>query len=175
MSNWMNMISISALGGEIFWNTRVKLAETLTLECQYPLGTLVQMEWFKINAMEKESIAIFHPNFGSVIREPYADRVYFLKSTSGPNDIMLAFYNASEADIGSYSCLLEIFPYGSWEKVIQVVPSGKCKFHFPFYPSAVFDFIKLKLKQWSALSYFVMLSNSISRFYEYYFKRIKLN
>lgn len=141
------MISISALGGEIFWNTRVKLAETLTLECQYPLGTLVQMEWFKINAMEKESIAIFHPNFGSVIREPYADRVYFLKSTSGPNDIMLAFYNTSEADIGSYSCLLEIFPYGSWEKVIQVVPSGKCKFHFPFYPSAVFDFIKLKLKQ----------------------------
>lgn len=139
----MNMVYISALGEEIFWNTRVKLAETLTLECQYPfLGTLVQKEWFKVDGMEKESIAIFHPNFGSVIREPYAGRVYFLKSTSDPNDTMLAFHNASEADVGSYSCLLEIFPYGSWEKVIQVVPPGKCKFHFPFYPSAAFDFIK---------------------------------
>ncbi|XP_036179215.1 CD226 antigen isoform X1 [Myotis myotis] len=120
-----------ALGEEIFWNTRVKLAETLTLECQYPLGTLVQMEWFKINATEKESIAIFHPTFGSEIREPYVGRVYFLKSTSGPNDMMLAFHNASEADVGSYSCLLEIFPYGSWEKVIQVVPSDSFEIAVP--------------------------------------------
>lgn len=141
----MNMVYISALGEEIFWNTRVKLAETLTLDCQYPfLGTLVQMEWFKVDAMEKESIAIFHPNFGSIIRDPYVNRVYFLKSTSDPNDRMLAFHNASEADVGSYSCLLEIFPYGSWEKVIQVVPPGKCKFNFPFYPSAAFGCIKPK-------------------------------
>ncbi|XP_036274576.1 CD226 antigen [Pipistrellus kuhlii] len=121
-----------ALGEEVFWNTRVKLAETLTLECQYPLlGTLVQMEWFKINATKKESMAIYHPNFGSVIRDPYADRVYFLKSTSDPNNMMLAFYNASEADIGAYSCLLEIFPYGSWEKVVQVVPPDSFEIAVP--------------------------------------------
>lgn len=111
-----------ALGEELFWNTRVKLAETMTLDCAYPLlGTFTQMEWFKITT-KKESIAIFHPVYGTVIREPYVDRVHVLKSTPELKDTVLAFYNASEADLGFYFCLLETFPFGRWEKVIQVVP-----------------------------------------------------
>ncbi|KAM8782286.1 CD226 antigen [Rhynchonycteris naso] len=112
-----------ALGREMLWDTTVKLAKTMTLECMYPsLGNLTQMEWFKIGPVGKETMAIFNPDHGGIIREPYADRVHLLNSTLALNDVVLAFYNASEADIGFYSCLLDIFPHGSWEKVIQVVP-----------------------------------------------------
>ncbi|XP_012513043.1 PREDICTED: CD226 antigen [Propithecus coquereli] len=112
-----------ALCEEIFWDTTVKLAENMTLECVYPsTDILTQMEWFKINLMEREAIAIFSPTHGVIIREPYADRVSFLNSTMAPNDITLSFHNASEADVGYYSCFLHTFPQGTWEKVIQVVP-----------------------------------------------------
>ncbi|KAG8521178.1 CD226 antigen [Galemys pyrenaicus] len=81
------------------------------------------MEWFKINATQKKSIAIFHPSLGISIREPYYGRVHFLNSNM-TNDMTLSFLNASEADEGFYSCFLHTFPRGTWEKVIQVVSSG---------------------------------------------------
>ncbi|XP_008562630.1 PREDICTED: CD226 antigen [Galeopterus variegatus] len=109
---------------EILWDTTVKLAENMTLECVYTsTDSLTQMEWFKINASKKESIAIFNPTYGVIIRKPYADRVYFLNSTMSPNDMTLSFHNASEADVGFYSCFLHTFPTGYWEKKIQVVQS----------------------------------------------------
>ncbi|XP_045383473.1 CD226 antigen isoform X2 [Lemur catta] len=115
-----------ALCEEIFWDTTIKLAENMTLECVYPsTDILTQMEWFKINSMEKEPIAIFSPTHGVIIREPYADRVSFLNSTMAPNDITLSFHNASEADVGYYSCFVHTFPQGTWEKVIQVVQPGR--------------------------------------------------
>lgn len=108
----------------------------MTLECVYPSGgTLTQVEWFKVNETEKESIAIFNPTYGMVIRTPYAEKVYFLNSTTDLNDMALSFHNASEADVGLYSCVLETFPQGSWEKTVQVVPSGKYRFYLPFYLS----------------------------------------
>ncbi|XP_010853514.1 PREDICTED: CD226 antigen [Bison bison bison] len=107
---------------EIFWDTTVKLAKNMTLECVYPLAdTVTQMEWFKIK-MERESMAIFNPAFHGIIREAYTDRVYFSNHTMASNDMTLSFHNASEADVGFYSCLLHTFPHGTWEKVIQVVP-----------------------------------------------------
>ncbi|XP_073069308.1 CD226 antigen isoform X1 [Manis javanica] len=113
-----------ALCEEMFWDTTVKLAENMTLECVYPsMDTLTQMEWFKINTTEKESIAIFSPTYGVIIREPYAGRVDFLNATPPPNDMTLSFNNASDADVGFYSCSLHTFPHGPWEKVIRVVPS----------------------------------------------------
>lgn len=113
-----------ALCAEIFWDTTVKLAENMTLECVYPLvGTFTQVEWFKTSVTKRESIAIFNPTYGMVIRTPYAERVYFLNSSMTLNDMTLSFHNASEADVGFYSCILETFPQGSWEKTVQVVPS----------------------------------------------------
>ncbi|EPY75130.1 hypothetical protein CB1_001792005 [Camelus ferus] len=131
-SNRINvMLYVSALCEEIFWDTTVTLAENLTLECVYPsTDTLTQMEWFKVNTQEKESIAILSPTYGAVVREPYAGRVYFSNSTLASNDMTLSFRNASEADVGFYSCFLHTFPHGPWEKVIRVVPSGlyRCGF-----------------------------------------------
>ncbi|XP_004461572.1 CD226 antigen [Dasypus novemcinctus] len=113
-----------ALCEEIFWDTAVKLAKNMTLECVYSsTDTVTQMEWLKVNATEKESIAIFNPTYGTIIRTSYADRVYFPNLTMASNDMTLSFYNASEADVGFYSCCLNTFPSGYWEKVIQVVQS----------------------------------------------------
>lgn len=106
----------------MFWDTTVSLAENMTLECVYPsAGTLTQMEWFKINRTEMKSIAIFNPTHGMHIREPYVDKVSFLNSTGTLNDMTLYFHNASGADVGFYSCSAHTFPYGQWEKRIQVV------------------------------------------------------
>ncbi|XP_037364314.1 CD226 antigen [Talpa occidentalis] len=113
-----------ALCAEMLWDTMVRLAENMTLECVYPfMDNLTQVEWFKVNATQKESIAIFHPSYGISIREPYDGRVHFLNSTMTPNDMTLSFLNASDADVGFYSCFLHTFPRGTWEKVIQVVSS----------------------------------------------------
>lgn len=112
-----------ALCEEMVWDTTVKLAENITLECVYSSnGTITQMEWFKISATKEVSIAIFSPTYGTVIREPYVGRVHFLNSTMALNDLTLSVHNASEADIGFYSCLLDTFPHGPWKKVVQVVP-----------------------------------------------------
>lgn len=85
------------------------------------MDSLTQMEWFKINTTNKESIAIFNPVHGMIIRELYADRVSFLNSTVSPNDMTLYFNNTYSADVGFYCCSLHTFPYGHWEKIIQVV------------------------------------------------------
>ncbi|KAM5305277.1 CD226 antigen isoform 2-T2 [Glossophaga mutica] len=115
-----------ALGGDRFWDTTIQLAETVNLECVHPLlFNLTQIEWFRLDTTKKESIAIFHPDYGEEIRAPYVGRVDLVKSPSAPTYRVLSIRNASEADVGFYSCLLDTFPYGSWEKVIQVVPSDR--------------------------------------------------
>lgn len=134
------MLCISALCEEMFWDTTVKLAENMSLECIYSsLDTLTQMEWLKINTTNRELIAIFSPTYGLSVKPPYTDRVYFLNSTMAPNDMTLSFHNVSEADVGFYSCFLHTFPHGHWEKVIQVVASGEWTFYLPFYPPTTFD------------------------------------
>ncbi|XP_049624857.1 CD226 antigen-like [Suncus etruscus] len=104
------------------WDTTVKLAENMTLECIYPAkGFLTQTEWFKIKSGQRESIAIYNPDIGVLIRDQYEGRVSFLNSTESRNDITLYFHNASGADVGYYSCFLHTFPYGHWEKLVRVV------------------------------------------------------
>ncbi|MBZ3878778.1 CD226 antigen [Sciurus carolinensis] len=113
-----------ALCEEIFWDTAVKFAENMTLECVYPsMNSFTQIEWFKIHGVQKKFIGIFHPTHGVVLREPYDKRLHLLNSTTAPNKVILSFYNASEADVGTYSCLFNVFPRGSWEKKIRVVQS----------------------------------------------------
>uniref|UniRef100_A0A452QC01 CD226 antigen n=1 Tax=Ursus americanus TaxID=9643 RepID=A0A452QC01_URSAM len=121
-----------ALCEEMFWDTTVKLAENMSLECIYSsLDTLTQMEWLKINTTNRELIAIFSPTYGLSVKPPYTDRVYFLNSTMVPNDMTLSFHNVSEADVGFYSCFLHTFPHGHWEKVIQVVASDRFEIAVP--------------------------------------------
>ncbi|XP_047553227.1 CD226 antigen isoform X1 [Lutra lutra] len=121
-----------ALCEEMVWDTTVKLAENMSLECIYPsLDTLVQLEWQKITAANRELMAIFSPTYGLSVKPPYTDRVYFLNSTMAPNDMTLSFHNVSEADVGFYSCFLHTFPQGHWEKVIQVVASDSFEIAVP--------------------------------------------
>uniref|UniRef100_A0A2K6C2R8 CD226 molecule n=1 Tax=Macaca nemestrina TaxID=9545 RepID=A0A2K6C2R8_MACNE len=102
-----------ALCEEVLWHTSVPFAENMSLECVYPsVGILTQVEWFKIGT-EKDSIAIFSPTHGMVIRKPYAERVYFLNSTMDSNNMTLFFRNASEDDVGYYSCSLYTYPQGT--------------------------------------------------------------
>lgn len=112
-----------ALCQEIFLDTTVRLAENMTLECVYPLtGVLTQAEWLKIVGAKKESVAVFNPNYGLALQEPYKNKVHLLNSMIH-NDMSLSFTNASEADVGMYACLLHAFPEGSWTKTVQVVQS----------------------------------------------------
>ncbi|XP_019060749.1 CD226 antigen isoform X1 [Fukomys damarensis] len=113
-----------ALCEETFWDTTVRLAESMTLECVYPfVAILTQAEWFKMVGNQKQSMAIFHPTYGVIIRKSYENKFHFVNSTAPRKDMTLSFNNASKADVGVYSCLLHIFPYGSWEKMIEVVQS----------------------------------------------------
>lgn len=126
------MLCVSALCEEMVWDTTVKLAENMSLECIYSsLDTLVQLEWHKITTTNRELMAIFSPTYGLSVKPPYTERVYFLNSTMAPNDMTLSFHNVSEADVGFYSCFLHTFPQGHWEKVIQVVASGEWTFCSP--------------------------------------------
>ncbi|XP_032728145.1 CD226 antigen isoform X3 [Lontra canadensis] len=121
-----------ALCEEMVWDTTVKLAENMSLECIYSsLDTLVQLEWHKITTTNRELMAIFSPTYGLSVKPPYTDRVYFLNSTMAPNDMTLSFHNVSEADVGFYSCFLHTFPQGHWEKVIQVIASDSFEIAVP--------------------------------------------
>ncbi|XP_032166052.1 CD226 antigen isoform X3 [Mustela erminea] len=121
-----------ALCEEMVWDTTVKLAENMSLECIYSsLDTLVQLEWHKITTTNRELMAIFSPTYGLSVKPPYTERVSFLNSTMAPNDMTLSFHNVSEADVGFYSCFLHTFPQGHWEKVIQVVASDSFEIAVP--------------------------------------------
>jgi len=105
----------------------------MTLECVYPLtDNLTQAEWTKDTGTKKVNIAVYHPNHNMHIDPNYLHRVHFQNATVGFRNMSLSFYNASEADIGIYTCLFHAFPRGSWEKKIKVVQSGKEKLYFSF-------------------------------------------
>lgn len=117
---------------ETFWDTTVQLSETMTLECVFPLAdNLTQVEWTKISGTETVTIAVYNPNHSLFIEHNYLGRVYFLNSTAGFRNMSLSFYNASEADVGTYSCLFHSFPRGPWEKKIKVVQSDSFEIAAP--------------------------------------------
>lgn len=121
-----------ALCEETLWDTTVRLSETMTLECVYPLThNLTQVEWTKNTGTKTVSIAVYNPNHNMHIESNYLHRVHFLNSTVGFRNMSLSFYNASEADIGIYSCLFHAFPNGPWEKKIKVVWSDSFEIAAP--------------------------------------------
>ncbi|XP_044539279.1 CD226 antigen, partial [Gracilinanus agilis] len=114
---------ISAISEEEFVDTTVKLTKNMIFECEYPgLDFTSQAEWFKITTKGKDSMAIFNPEHGEIIRMDYVNRVHFFDSLMAGN-VSLFFHNASKADVGLYSCSLQLFPLGHWEKVIKVIQS----------------------------------------------------
>lgn len=121
-----------ALCEETLWDTTVRLSETMTLECVYPLmDNLTQVEWTKNTGTKKANIAVYNPNHNMHIDPNYLHRVHFLNATVGFRNMSLSFYNASEADIGIYSCLFHAFPRGPWEKKIKVVQSDSFEITAP--------------------------------------------
>ncbi|KAM5150336.1 CD226 antigen-like [Callospermophilus lateralis] len=111
-----------ALCEETFWDTTIKFAENMTLECMYPSVDITQVEWFKIHDVQK-SIGLLHPIYGVFIHDPYVKKVHLLNSTTAPNTVILSFYNASETDVGTYSCSFLTYTHGTWKKTIRVVQS----------------------------------------------------
>ncbi|XP_057645225.1 CD226 antigen [Chionomys nivalis] len=115
-----------------FWDTAVQLSKTMTLECVYPLmDNLTQVEWTKISGAETVNIAVYNPNHPMHIDHNYFHRVHFLNATLEFRNMSLSFYNASEADVGIYSCLFHSFPGGPWEKKIKVVQSDSFEITAP--------------------------------------------
>uniref|UniRef100_A0A8C5P5D8 Ig-like domain-containing protein n=1 Tax=Jaculus jaculus TaxID=51337 RepID=A0A8C5P5D8_JACJA len=109
---------------EVFWDTTVQLSKTMALECMHPsIDTLTQLEWVRMKGQNKENIVIFSTIYGMKESETYKDRIHFPNSTMTPVNPTLFFHNASEADVGLYSCTLYMFPFGVWTKTIQVVQS----------------------------------------------------
>ncbi|XP_019375582.1 PREDICTED: CD226 antigen [Gavialis gangeticus] len=105
-----------------FVDVTVKLASNMQLECIYPKNaTITQMSWIKCNETNKEAIATFHPSYGVHIDDKYKDRVYIVNASS--EDKSLYFTKTSAADTGFYSCSIQTFPDGLWEKIIQVIQS----------------------------------------------------
>ncbi|XP_020841285.1 CD226 antigen [Phascolarctos cinereus] len=121
-----------ALPEEEFVDTTIKFAKNMIFECTYPGSDFIsQAEWFKITVSGKNSMAIFSPKFGGLIRTDYISRVHFLNSSVTANDVSLFFRNASKADLGLYHCILQLFPLGRWEKVINVVQSDDFEIRVP--------------------------------------------
>ncbi|XP_074130238.1 CD226 antigen isoform X1 [Sminthopsis crassicaudata] len=121
-----------AMFEEEFVDATVKLAKNMIFECMYPgLGFISQAEWFKMTVKGKNSMAIFSPKHGGLIRADYISKIRFLNSSVTANDISLFFHNASKADLGLYLCILHLFPHGPWEKVIQVVQSDGFEIRVP--------------------------------------------
>ncbi|XP_060098967.1 CD226 antigen [Heteronotia binoei] len=102
-------------------DSTVKLTSNMTLKCVYPkIATITQMSWIKSKG--KETIAVFRLPHDLYITNAYEGRVNVVNRTV--NDKSLVFNRTTEADIGLYVCSFQIFPYGVWEKKVQVVPSG---------------------------------------------------
>ncbi|XP_074063864.1 CD226 antigen [Macrotis lagotis] len=121
-----------AMPEEEFVDTTIKLSKNMIFECLYPgLDFISQVEWFRNTIGEKDSMAIFSPKFGGLIRPDYYNKIQFLDSRVTGNNVSLFFHNASKADLGLYYCTLQLFPLGHWEKVIKVVQSDNFEIHVP--------------------------------------------
>ncbi|XP_077208981.1 CD226 antigen [Paroedura picta] len=107
--------------GEMVDST-VRLTNNMTLQCVYPkIARITQMSWIKMSK-SKEIIAVFRLPHDLHIASAYKGRVNIVNCTV--NDKSLVFNSTTEVDIGLYICSFQSFPYGIWEKKVQVVQSG---------------------------------------------------
>ncbi|XP_053102072.1 CD226 antigen [Hemicordylus capensis] len=121
LQSYKRCVSVSVEGGPV--DSTVKLASEMTLKCVFPKTSIVsQMSWMKQKSNNKEKIAVFRPPFDLHIQGNYTDRVRVVNHML--NNKSLVFNYTTEADIGFYLCSFQAFPYGIWEKRIQVVQSG---------------------------------------------------
>ncbi|XP_034982124.1 CD226 antigen isoform X2 [Zootoca vivipara] len=102
-------------------DSTVELASAMTLECVFPkAGYISQMFWQKEES--KENIAVFKLPDQLHISSRYKDRVSVTNNTS--NIKSLVFNSTAGEDTGFYLCSFNTYPFGIWEKRIQVVQSG---------------------------------------------------
>ncbi|KAJ4925035.1 hypothetical protein JOQ06_017773 [Pogonophryne albipinna] len=95
----------------------VRLEEGMVLPCLCPWnGNLSMVSWTK--DPNKSSVAVYHPEHGEHIPNPYTERVEFLKTTHMDGSISMR--NVTHQDIGTYHCSVQTFPRGPWTQSIQV-------------------------------------------------------
>lgn len=105
-------------------DSTVKRTNNMILKCVYPkVANITQMSWIK--SKHKEKIAVFRLPHDLHITSPYVGRVNIVNHPV--NDKSLVFNSTTEADNDLYVCSFQSFPYGIWEKRVQVVQSGKLK------------------------------------------------
>lgn len=93
----------------------------MVLECLCPWqGTLSTVSWTK--PPNKDSIAVFHPEYGKSFSYHYQERIEFLRRT--PMDGSISLRNVTHQDIGLYYCSVQTYPQGSWMKSFQVEDLG---------------------------------------------------
>ncbi|KAM9827779.1 CD226 antigen [Neosynchiropus ocellatus] len=112
------LIFLSALKGSssVKEHTVVRLEEGMVLDCTCPWkGNLTMVVWTKES---KETVAVYHPEFGASMKSHYKDRVTFLRTTLMDGSISLT--NVTHRDIGSYMCSIQTFPNGPWTKSFEV-------------------------------------------------------
>lgn len=107
-----------------FVDSTVKLTEKVKLECIYPKkAVIIQTSWMKFNVTHKENIAVLHPIYGVHIEDKYNGRIYF--ENSSREDKSLSFIKSTLEDVGLYFCSIVTYPDGIWEKVIEIIQTGK--------------------------------------------------
>ncbi|XP_029003616.1 CD226 antigen isoform X4 [Betta splendens] len=95
----------------------VRLEEGMVLDCLCPWdGNLSMVSWSK--DLEKEPIALYHPEHGTIFSSRYSGRTEFLKTT--PMDGSIAISNVTHQDIGTYHCSVQTFPQGPWIRTVEV-------------------------------------------------------
>ncbi|XP_062987363.1 CD226 antigen [Elgaria multicarinata webbii] len=117
-------------------DSTVKLVHAMTLECVYPkTANVSQMSWIKEKGNNKVNIVVFKLPHLLYIKDQYKLRVRVSNDTT--NNKSLVFSNVIEEDTGFYVCSFQTFPFGHWEKRIEVVQSEVDTLEPNLIPAAV--------------------------------------
>ncbi|NXU55423.1 OX2G protein, partial [Turnix velox] len=94
-------------------NRNVKVGDSVTLSCalKEPKDVL-QVTWQKDSEKSQKNIAAYSTAQGLKIHEPYQDRMNFTSLVL--NETNITFWNTRMDDSGCYTCLFNVFPFGSF-------------------------------------------------------------
>ncbi|KFQ98489.1 OX-2 membrane glycoprotein, partial [Nipponia nippon] len=91
----------------------VKVGDSVTLVCALtePQDVL-QVTWQKDSEKSRNNIATYSTIKGLKIHEPYQDRMNFTSLVL--NETSITFWDTRMDDSGCYTCLFNVFPFGSF-------------------------------------------------------------
>ncbi|XP_030633908.1 nectin-3-like protein [Chanos chanos] len=97
------------------------LGKNVTLTCKVNLEanlTLTQSSWERHLPSGAITVAVFNPEFGISIAEPYKHRAFFLNPSV--HDASIVLQGVGFADIGLYTCKVSTFPLGNTQVSVTV-------------------------------------------------------